>query len=785
MNRIRPINAVELILLSAGLISSAFGLSQTISEIDLWTLLIFAFLGLFWGIFSGGTRQSFSTHIIVSLLFSVIILTLTLQNAWLPLIRMWVELSEWLQRLVQGPIFAIPNAQTLVIAGQTLVHSTAPLFSRFAIWTSRLINGSPVYDPLVIVWIWTLLFTWICIWAGWSSRRQKNSFLWLLPALLLTAGLSGYAQKSIAPLLLLLATLLPLTIYVSHLNRERRWTAAHIDFSTEVRLDIALTSGFCVVILLVAAALAPSFSYQEIARWWEKITQPAASPGAAEAAQSFGLQAPTRIAPLASYQSPGLPQEHLIGAGPELSKQIVFTVAADDAPFAPWLGETRPLPRHYWRTRTYDFYTGHGWSTTATHTMDYAARSPLNETSTTTDQKLTIRLHGTSETIGGLFIFTGIPLNADTDVSFAFRSNADLFGGLAVNKDYTLQVALPIHTQTQLTGTQQSPPAWINTRYLRLPDNLPRRVTRLAHQITASEVSPYDQALAIETYLRQFPYTLDLPEPPSRQDVVDYFLFTQKQGYCDYYATAMIVLARASGLPARLVTGYASGRYDSLTGRWIVTEADAHSWAEIYLPDAGWVEFEPTPARRRLNPLETDASQGAVTISLNPAPSPSTEHQYPDWARTGLVILAAVVLLILSWLVRQGIRQFIFYRLPPRQAARWLFRELQRGGILFGIHPYPSQTLLEWMDGFQNRLQDVLHEDLSISLHRDLELIQNFYHRAVYSSHAPAPIQQHLVWGANRRISRRLRWIYIQSNVQKLHWTYNVNWRNGYDQKMD
>ncbi|MEN6408794.1 MAG: transglutaminase-like domain-containing protein, partial [Anaerolineaceae bacterium] len=628
----------------------------------------------------------------------------------------------------QGPIFTSPNTQSLALAGQAFVQSISPLYYRFATWIRQLVNGSPVYDPLVIVLVWTLLFTWICIWAGWSNRRQQNSIYWLLPALLVTAGLSGYAQKSIVPLFFLLAALLLLTIYVSHLNRERRWTAAQVDFSTDVRLDIALTSGFCVIVLLVAAVLAPSFSYQDITRWWEKITQPAASTGAADAAQSFGLRAPTRIAPLASYQSPGLPQEHLIGAGPELSRQVVFTVAADDAPFAPWLGETRALPRHYWRTRTYDFYTGHGWSTSATHTMDYAARALLNEVPPIKDPKLTIRLQGISETMDGLFIFTGIPLNTDTAVSLAYRSNTDLFGGLVANDAYTIQVALPIHTQTQLIGTQNSLPTWITTRYLRLPDSLPDRVTRLARQITASEVSPYEQALAIETYLRQFPYTLDLPEPPLRQDVVDNFLFSQKQGYCDYYATAMVVLARAAGLPARLVTGYASGRYDSLTGRWMVTEADAHSWAEIYLPDAGWVEFEPTPARRRLNQLGSDASQMGTTFPLSPASSPAKGGQHLSWSRVGIVFLAAVAFLLLVGLVLNAIRRFIFYRLPPHRAARWLFRDLQHLGRLFGIHAHPSQTPLEWMNCFQTRLLDRSSEALSISMRRDLEIIQHFYH---------------------------------------------------------
>ena len=100
--------------------------------------------------------------------------------------------------------------------------------------------------------------------------------------------------------------------------------------------------------------------------------------------------------------------------------------------------------------------------------------------------------------------------------------------------------------------------------------------------------------LAIEAYLRTISYTLDVPAPPLDRDVADYFLFDLRRGYCDYFATAMVVLARSVGIPARLVTGYASGGYDVISAQFVVLEKDAHSWVEVYFPSYGWVEFEPT-----------------------------------------------------------------------------------------------------------------------------------------------------------------------------------------------
>ena len=93
-----------------------------------------------------------------------------------------------------------------------------------------------------------------------------------------------------------------------------------------------------------------------------------------------------------------------------------------------------------------------------------------------------------------------------------------------------------------------------------------RRVSWGWHTIfTATEATPYDRARAIELYLRTIPYSLDVPIPPAEHDVVDYFLFDLRRGYCDYYATAMAMLPRAAGLPAHVAVGYAAGDYDPAT----------------------------------------------------------------------------------------------------------------------------------------------------------------------------------------------------------------------------
>lgn len=131
--------------------------------------------------------------------------------------------------------------------------------------------------------------------------------------------------------------------------------------------------------------------------------------------------------------------------------------------------------------------------------------------------------------------------------------------------------------------------------YLRLPPISPR-VRALAVKLTARYQHPLEKARAICLFLQEtFTYDLDIPPFPEGKEVVDYFLFTQKRGYCEHFATSMAVLLRAVGIPTRLITGYSSGTYNPLTGFWEVRSDDAHAWVEVLIPDLGWVPFDPTP----------------------------------------------------------------------------------------------------------------------------------------------------------------------------------------------
>ncbi|KAA8997133.1 transglutaminase domain-containing protein [Paenibacillus spiritus] len=162
---------------------------------------------------------------------------------------------------------------------------------------------------------------------------------------------------------------------------------------------------------------------------------------------------------------------------------------------------------------------------------------------------------------------------------------------------YKVSAYLPLTDPAALRREKGADPAAVR-RELQLPGELPDRVRKLARQLTASAATRYDAAVAVRDYLRHtYAYTLNTRIPPADSDFVDDFLFTARRGYCVHFATAMTVLLRSAGIPARYTAGYGPGTpSEGQPGTVTVTDADSHAWVEVYFPGAGWVPFDPTPA---------------------------------------------------------------------------------------------------------------------------------------------------------------------------------------------
>jgi len=153
---------------------------------------------------------------------------------------------------------------------------------------------------------------------------------------------------------------------------------------------------------------------------------------------------------------------------------------------------------------------------------------------------------------------------------------------------------LPIVPPPQLRKAPLVYPEQITDTYLELPPIDPR-IRKLAEEITAGSQNAYDKAANIERYLiTRYAYTLDLTGPRA-DDPLANFLFVRRAGHCEYFASALTVMLRAIGIPARYVTGFLPGEFNDLAGDYIVRQSDAHTWVEVYFPSYGWITFDPTP----------------------------------------------------------------------------------------------------------------------------------------------------------------------------------------------
>jgi transglutaminase-like putative cysteine protease len=503
-------------------------------------------------------------------------------------------------------------------------------------------------------------------------------------------------------------------------------------------------------------------------------------------AKSLGLEArPNLERPVLSETSAtDMPRLHLINPRPGLSRRVVMVIYTDalrpdfgKSQIAPTdrnlLGLSEPPRRYYWRGITYDRYGGHGWSTERTVTLKYEAGEPVISEDMPFHRVIQqeVQVVGDPSTSSGhrldeMLYVAGTLVTADQDFSVARRSPEDIFGASIKANTYRVESLVPVVSEEQLRSAGSDYPEWVRGRYLTLPDRVPDRILALARDLTATEPTSYDRALAIESYLRTFPYTLDVPSPPLNRDIADYFLFDLQRGHCEYYATAMAVLARAAGLPARLVVGYANGTYDANNDRYIVTEADAHTWVEIYFPKYGWVEFEPTGKRP---PIERLAESPVEWPELEGSPEPAGLLELVSVVRSRVVqfwwlgVLGGLALASLVSVIRSVVDGWRLHFLTPVATATILYRRLQRHGRRLAITMQEGDTPYEFATSFAEHFADLARgkywwDTILAPAVQEAQLLVSLYVQASYTPCSPNTDDQREGIQTWRRLHRRL-WV--------------------------
>lgn len=294
-------------------------------------------------------------------------------------------------------------------------------------------------------------------------------------------------------------------------------------------------------------------------------------------------------------------EENVVGADERLD--IVGSV--DQDPEVRFLVEG-DQPR-YWRTGSYDRYTGDGWVRSGEAGEGSLASAPTTATYEVTAQTDLDRLPAPWRAVG----VDGV----DDRLQVAPDGAPALDGRLDAGETVSVEVAQPAWSSTELAAADGTAPEEITERYTQMPADTPDRVAELTGQIVASADSPYEQATVVEEWLRtNRGYSLDVDRPDG--DIVDAFLFEMEEGYCTYHATAMVGMLRSVDVPARLAVGYSVGEPVE-DDTWAVRGTNSHAWVEVYVPEHGWVQFDPTPSDPRTDTEEAAVDGPVTSVTLD------------------------------------------------------------------------------------------------------------------------------------------------------------------------
>jgi transglutaminase-like putative cysteine protease len=550
-------------------------------------------------------------------------------------------------------------------------------------------KSSQVLLGTLIRWlIWVV--TGLSIWMTANDRPSWGSISLVIGLLLLSVFFSGEGfiwltvETTIGLMLISTNTLQQI---------EGRWPDRLLPYG--MANDWLVWGAVVVLTSTVVMTLSTWLTSQEFIDWMDEI-DPLKEPETTEV-----TAAGTRSVRKMSVW----PTSHLLGAGPEVTELPVMTVHLAE----------QPEYRLYWRATAYAQYTGQGWIRQAYAVNNPA--TPLNpEELDPPDHHVLIRQTFRFDYPVSTVYAAGRPVRVSTSTISRWVDQAGsdlvyLYASYPIAA-YEVQSWQLVATPDELRATAGEPyPDWVTRNYLVLPDNLPEHLALFAEAVTTGQDTPYDKALALQQTLRSYEYTLDLEEPPTDRDVVDYYLFDLQRGYCDYSATAMVVLARTLGIPARLASGFAMGTYDPEIDVYNVTYGNSHAWPELYFPGYGWVIFEPTAAYPE--PTVGPDNENLQLPSLNSVLAELEDERQSDeeadlklnipWYAWGvpLILIGAVGQIVV---LAVAVRRSRLRRMDPGRMVETLYGIMLRAGQRMGIELSDTRTPYEFLEALKDTL---------------------------------------------------------------------------------
>jgi hypothetical protein len=604
------------------------------------------------------------------------------------------------------------------------------LFNSMRSWfTLALSGGTNSDDSIFLFFILTLGFL-LAYTSAWLVYRTRSPWLMLLAnAVVLLINLSNIDAGYVVFLIVFLVAALLLLLRFNLYESSARWRRQGLRCSDDLGWEFMQAGSLISLAILVFSWLLPwGYTSQSASQIWSADNNP-------------WVQVQNLWNRVLSVSGGSIPQNHgnftnllTLGGSPNLTNTPVFHVKTSDG-------------TQYLIYSTYDQYDG------ARNWISGPQLATANRANTVySDESLDLRpVNQTIQVINPpgeqyAYIFGASQIAATNQATQLISNKSDgetvawlrNNGKLAAGDTYTVvsyvsnadvqtlrsvpmpgaATALPPHYDGEPPPTTFDP----NTlqTYTKLPSGLDPRIKEKALEITTNQTTMYDKVSALESYLRNnFTYDSTIAAPPPGVEAASWFLFNSKRGFCNYFATAMTLMARELGIPARVAAGYTNGVYNSKTSEQDVTGVDAHAWTQIYFAGYGWVNFEPSntfsqfvrpikPVGSTSTPLSpSGATLGGAKSHAGSHISPENDATGSNSASTSGTSAAAqirqdvgIVLLVLVAFILAGLIYFSFW-------WRRLFRGLSppaqvygRVGVLAswaGIASKRSQTPREYM----------------------------------------------------------------------------------------
>ena len=575
---------------------------------------------------------------------------------------------------------------------------------RMGQWVDAVWEGQFVEDPLpfsfllgFVLWLSFHLSVWLIYYAG------KVWWAVVAPSIALLVNTYYSPQAGSGYVLIYAFCALLLIIRVSVLELEHDWRLARIPHDRTLVDDFLVDAACIVAVLIVLAWLVPPLSLeQQAAGLWVRFERPWRSVQQ-KWTEVFAVSGGVGSPRLTVYG------ESLVMGGP--------VHLADDPLF-----EVRASKSVRMQGMVYDLYDGRQWWSTGSGIAlvepDQFPIAEVFQERVFVEQSVTVLRETRSLLAAPAPKWFSIPVKSEHVTLPVERglSQLDVYAAtaretLGVGDRYTALSAVAEVSKDELRAAGQAYPEWLSGAYLSLPSALPARVSSLAAEIAKDAANPYDAAEALEGYLRTLSYSQEVQPPPPDRDAVDYFLFDSQEGYCNYFASAMVVMARSLGIPARVAAGYAPGHYDSEREAYILLGSDAHSWPQLFFPGYGWIDFEPTPSQSlvvRPQSFQSD-EEGEPAGRERDSYGPDRSYEdgldlyggYGEWGPIDLTAGGGAgvwPLALLAGLVGLGVALVVWWVLPRRgwDVAERLYANLVAISRLLGIRPRHSETPLEY-----------------------------------------------------------------------------------------